>query len=140
MNEREEGQALIETLVLGLVFLVPLLWLLMVLSQVHAGALAVTAAAREAGIDVARSTDRPAASRSLEAAVAQALLDHGLNPRRAKVEWSDGGLGRGSPIEVQISYPIPLLQAPFIGSLGSPSVWIRATHVTHVDPFRDRTE
>lgn len=138
MIKREEGQALLESLLLGLVLLVPILWLLAVLSQLHVGALAVTAAVREAATDAARSADGRMASEAIERAVAQALVDHQLDPARSEVEWSGAGLRRGSSVYVEVSYPIPLLQAPLIGTVGGPSIWVRARHVTRVDPFRER--
>ena len=46
---RATGQAMIETIVLGLLMLVPLVWLLGVLADVHRTSLAAAAAVRAAG-------------------------------------------------------------------------------------------
>jgi hypothetical protein len=135
MKGEERGLALVESVLLGVLFLVPVLWMVAVLSDVHRGALAATSAAREAGFEAARSFDRAEAARSAESAVGAALRDHGLDPSRAKVFLGTGGLGRGDAVEVRVSYPIDVLRMPLIGSTG-PSIWIRARHVARVDPYR----
>lgn len=136
MNER--GSAMVETLLLGLVLFVPLIWGLGVLSELHRAALATTAAAREAGFDAARAVTPLEAQRRVDAAVAAALADHGLEPGAADVQWTPGDLGRGSSTEVRVVYQVPVLQAPFIGSVGGPSISVSASHVARVDPYRSR--
>jgi hypothetical protein len=138
VTSRERGSATVETMLLGLLLLVPLVWALGVLSELHRAALAGTAAAREAGFDAARAGDAFEAQRRIDAAVATAFRDHGLDPSAARVEWTSRGLGRGAPVEVRVSYPTPVLQAPFLGSVAGPAVWVRAEHVARVDPYRSR--
>lgn len=138
MTGPERGVATIETLLLGLLLVVPLTWGLTVLSELHRAALAGAAAAREAGFDAARSVDTADAQRRVDAAVAAAFRDHGLDPADARVEWTTHGLDRGAPVEVRVSYPTPVFQAPFLGSVTGPSVWVRAEHVARVDPYRSR--
>lgn len=135
----ERGQALIETLLLGLVMMAPLLWGLGVLADLHRTALATTSAAREASFEAARSSDPVAAKGSADRAIALALRNHGLDPDKARVEWSVGGLERGAPIEVVISFPTPVLQAPFLGQISGPSIWTHAKSVARIDPYRSRT-
>lgn len=136
MNER--GSAIVETLLLGLVLLVPLIWTLSVLADLHRAALATTAAAREAGFDAARATTPAEAERRVEAAVASALSNHGMDPRRAEVEWTSSGLGRGEAIELRVSYDVPVLRAPFLGSVSDPSISVSASHRARIDPYRSR--
>ena len=135
---REAGLATIETLLLGLLLCVPLVWGLSVLSSLHRAALAGAAAAREAGFDAARSATRAEAARRVDAAVASAFSDHGLDPAAARVEWTTEGLERGGAVEVRVSYATPVLQAPFIGSVAGPAVWVHASHVARIDPYRSR--
>ena len=135
---KERGSALVETMLLGLVLIVPLIWALGVLSELHRAALATTAAAREAGFDAARAASPADAERRVDAAVVAALTDHGLDPRAAAVTASAAGLERGSAVEVRVVYEVPVLQAPFLGSVGGPSIEVTATHVTRVDPYRSR--
>lgn len=135
---REAGLATIETLLLGLLLIVPLVWGLGVLSELHRAALAGAAAAREAGFDAARSSDRAEAERRIEAAVTAAFEDHGLDASAARVEWTTRGLERGGTVEVRVSYPTPVFQAPLLGSVSGAAVWVRASHVARVDPYRSR--
>jgi hypothetical protein len=135
---RDEGLATIETLLLGLLLLVPLMWGLGVLSEIHRAALAGTAAAREAGFDAARSSTRAEAQRRIDAAVASAFADHGLDPEHGRVEWVTGSLERGGSVEVRVSYETPVFQAPFLGEVSGPSIWVHASHVARVDPYRSR--
>lgn len=135
MNER--GTALVETLLLGLLLLVPLIWALGVLSELHRAALATTTAAREAGFDAARTATTVEASNRVDAAVATALADHGVDPDRARVEWTSD-LERGGVVEVRVSYEVPVFQAPFLGSIGGPSITVSASHAAPVDRYRSR--
>lgn len=132
------GSALIETVLVALLLMVPLVWLLGVLADMHRGALASTAAAREAGADAARATSTEDAQRSVESAVAQAFRDHGLDPGRAQVAWSSAGLERGGAVEIEVTYAVTVLQAPLLGQVAGPSLEISARHVARVDPFRSR--
>jgi hypothetical protein len=134
----ESGMALIETLLLGLLLLAPLIWGLSVLSELHRAALATTAAAREAGFDAARAATTPEAQRRIDAAVAGAFADHGLDPSEARVEWASRELDRGGDVEIRVSYATPVFQAPFLGSVSGPSISVNALHVARVDPYRSR--
>ncbi len=128
-----------ETMLLGLLLLVPLIWGLGVLSELHRAALAATAAAREGGFEAARSGSRAEAARRLDAAVAAAFADHGLDVDHARVEWTAaGGLERGAAIEVRVSYSVAVLEAPFLGRVAGPSVDVTAAHVARADPYRSR--
>lgn len=136
MNER--GSALVETLLLGLVLLIPLIWVLGTLAEVHRAALATTTAAREAGFDAARAATPLDAQRRIDAAVASALADHGVDPDGAWVEWTPAGLERGSAVEVRVVYDVPVLHLPLLGSVPGPSIPVSASHLARVDPYRSR--
>lgn len=136
---RERGQALIETVLLGLLLMIPIVWLLSVLADVHRGALATTAAARHAGADATRATSRAAATRAIDDAVARALADHGIVASEARVRWSvSPAFRRGGAVEVEVSYPVSVFRAPFVGRAGGLSVWVNARHVARIDLFRSR--
>lgn len=135
----QRGGALIETALVGLFLLIPLVWLLIILADVHRGALATTTAAREAGADAARESSLSGASRAVERAVAQAFFDHRIAPGDARIRWSaPSGLGRGASIGIEVSYPVEVLQIPFLGRVGGPAIWVNARHVTRIDPYRSR--
>jgi hypothetical protein len=136
-RSRQSGFALIETVLLGLLFLIPLVWALGVLSELHRAALATTAAAREAGVDAARSPDVASADGAVRSAVTRAFADEGLQAGDARVNWSGGaGLERGGTVEIEVSYPVTVFQAPILGRVAGPSVWVRAQHAVRVDPYR----
>jgi len=135
----ERGQALVESLVLGMLLIIPIVWVLMTLADVHRSALATTSAAREAGFDAARSGDLSAAAKSVERTAELALANHGLDAGEANVRWSaPDGLERGARIEVHVSYPVSVMRFPFLGELSGPSIWVRSTHIARVDPFASR--
>jgi hypothetical protein len=134
---RESGQAMIETILLGLLLLVPLVWMLGVLADIHRTSLAATAAVRAAGFEAARSATAPDAALAIDEAVARAFVDHGLEPSDVVVDWRSS-LDRGERVEIEIGYPVPVAQAPLLGRVGGPSLWVRARHVARVDPYRSR--
>jgi hypothetical protein len=137
-SRSDAGASLIETILLGLLFLVPVIWALGVFSEMHRGALAATAGAREAGFEIGRVTSPADASRAADMAVGQAFADHGLDASKVTVSLSTSGLDRGEPVEVKVGYPVTIFQAPLLGRVAGPSIWIRAEHVTRVDPYRSR--
>ena len=134
----EPGQATIETVLLALLLLVPLVWALGVMADLHRGALATTAAAREAGFDAVRQPDVSAAAVAIDVAVDRAFVDHGLDPADATVRWSGSGLRRGEAVEVEVSYAVSVLQAPLLGRVAGPSITVEARHLARVAPFRSR--
>jgi hypothetical protein len=137
--QRENGQALVESILLGLVLLVPLVWMLMVLADVHRAALASTSAVREAGFDATRATDNHAADRAVHTAIQLALDNHGLQAEDAVVQWSaPDGLSRGATIEVRLAYPVPVIRIPLLGNAGGPAIWVRSVHRARIDPFSSR--
>ena len=139
MNPRgEDGQSLIEAIILGLLFLVPVIWAIGVLADLHRSALAATAAAREAGFEAARASSIGEANEAIAKAVSEAFANHGLEPGSTEVDVSMSGLDRGGAIEVQIGFPVTVLQAPLLGRVAGPSIWVNAAHVTMIDPYRSR--
>jgi hypothetical protein len=132
------GFALVEVILLGLLLLIPLMWLLGVLADLHRGALASTAAAKEAGVSAARAADPAGRDAAVDRAVAQAFRDHGLDPRRAEVRVRAGGGVRGAAVEVVVGYDVTVLQVPFIGRVSGPSIGVTAKHVARIDPYASR--
>ncbi len=139
MSSDERGQALIETLLVGLLLLVPLIWLLGVLADMHRVALASTAAARDAGFAAARADSEIAATEAMDLAVATSFRDHGLDVSDAELDWKVlPRFGRGARFEVRVRYPVTIFQAPFLGRVSGPSVWIDARHSARAHPFISR--
>ena len=135
----EDGMALVEAILVALVFVVPLLAALGVLSELHRGALAATAAAREAGFEAARSDSAVQANQAVDAAVRAAFFDHGVDSGSADVKWTwTPGFARGGEVEVVVAYPVEALRLPFVGSMSEPRIWVNARHVARIDPFMSR--
>jgi hypothetical protein len=141
MKSRDDsGMALVETILLSLVLLVPLVWALGVLADVHRGALATTAAAREGALAAARADSFDEALQDLESSIAYALADHGLDFESARVKSSvPRQRTRGALVEVEVAYPVAVLQAPFLGRVAGPSVAVRSANVVRIDPYRSRS-
>ena len=135
----ERGQAVMETLLLGLLLLVPLLWVLGVLADAHRAALGTTAAVKDAGSSIASSSTPQQAARAIDRAVATALSDHQLEPDEARLRWTAfPGFDRGARVEIRLRYPVPVAQAPLLGRVAGPSLWIDARHVVRLHPFISR--
>lgn len=136
MRSDERGMALVEVILLGLVLIVPLVWLLGFLDHVHRAALGATAAARSAGFVAAAAPD-PADASQIEQAVAIALEDQELAVDRVELDVSvsnDGG--RGDLVHVELRYPVPMLQVPRLGDF--PALIVKARHEVVIDPYRSR--
>src|SRR5215210_2661674 len=79
MNRRNErGSALVELTWLGLLLLVPLLWIVLSVFEVQRGAFAVSGAARAAGRAYALAPNDALGRARAEAAANQVLVDHGV--------------------------------------------------------------
>jgi hypothetical protein len=141
VNRSENGSSLAEIVLVSLLFMVPLIWLLGFLADIHRGALASTAAAREAGAEAARASTIRDAESAIDDAVARAFEDHGLDPTSAEVRWGfTHGLARGGAIEIEVGYKVTAVQAPLIGRASGPSIRVTARHVARIDPYRSRDE
>lgn len=139
MIRRDEGSSLVEVVLVGFLLMVPVIWLLGVLADAHRGALAATAAAREAGTDAARATSLGEADAAIDNAVARAFRDHGLDPADADVSWAPAPrLERGGALEVEVAYEVRVFGLPLIGSLSRPSLQVTARHMARIDPYRSR--
>lgn len=136
---RKDGRALLEVIVVGLLLLIPLVWTLTVLSDLHRASLAAAAAVNAAATDAARAPGREAAARAVETGTAGALRDHGIDPRTADVTFRSSRWTRGGEVLVRVGVPVPVARAPFLGAVtGGPSLWMRATGARRIDPFRSR--
>lgn len=137
MNRDQEGMALVESVLLSLVTIVPLIWGLAMLDHVHRAALGASTAAREAGFAASRVADSDMDRDSVDHAVALALNSQDLDAERARVDLSfPQGTARGGLVRVAIRYPVPMLDLPVLGT--APSVWVTARHEAIIDRYRSR--
>lgn len=138
MGRDDAGHTLLETLLLGLLLLVPLIWTLAVLSDMHRVALAATAAVREAGAAAARASDASRAEGAARAAIGMALADHDVERGNVVTTVDVGGFVRGARVAVLLEVPVPVFSLPFLGRLSGPEVWVRASHEARIDPYASR--
>jgi hypothetical protein len=80
----DSGSALVEFCLLAVLLLVPLVYLVVALGRIEAGAYAVQRAAREAGRAYVSADDDQEGSARADAAVALAFADHGFTDRDAR--------------------------------------------------------
>lgn len=138
----EDGSALVELSWLGILLLVPMLWIVVSVFDVQRGAFAVSGAARAAGRAYALAPDDAAGRAQARAAAAQALEDQGVH---------------GVPLEVDITctpYPqdchsgtsvvtvvvrsrvdLPLMPS-FLGG-NAPSFALDSTHTVPIGQFQE---
>jgi hypothetical protein len=131
----ERGSAIVEFQALGLVLLLPLVYVLLAVLDVQRATFAATQAAREAGRVAAVTADERAA----RAAAALAFDDQGLALDQDGLRFvCDGGCGTpGGSIRVTVDTVVPLPFLPPVLTDGANiRIPVRATHVAPVDRFR----
>ncbi len=75
----DEGSAVVEFVTLAVLLLVPVVYLVISLGRIQAGAFAVEGASRDAAQLLASAPDDQTAARRIDAAVSMALRDQGLD-------------------------------------------------------------
>lgn len=135
----ERGSAVVEFVTLGVLLLVPLVYLVMGLARVQAGAFAVSQASREAGrAYVTTDAGEDAAARA-RAAATIAFTDHRFEDVGTLEIACDGtpclrpdGTVRTT---ATVSVPLPLVPA-FVRDVVPMSIPVSASQVSTVDRFR----
>lgn len=139
-QRREDGSALVEVVWLGILLLVPLVWIVMSVFEVQRGAFAVTSAARSAARAYALADSNPAGRAEAQAAIRQALDDQGGSAQGFTFDVSCGGgdchrTGAVITVRVRSGVDLPLLPAVLGGD--APSFRLDSTHTVPVGQFRD---
>lgn len=138
----ERGSALVELSWLGILLLVPLLWIVVSVFDVQRGAFAVSGAARAAGRAYALAPTDAEGRLRAEAAARQALADQGLRDVPLSVTITctpyphDCHSGT-SLITVRIASRVDLPLLPgFLGG-DAPSFALDATHTVPIGQFQE---
>lgn len=142
MRRDETGSAVIELVWVGILLLVPLLWIVLSVFEVQSGAYGVTSAARAAGRAYALAPDDAAGEEAARAAARQALADQGL-PDDAPLDVTvtctpyprDCHSGT-SVITVRIASSVDLLVPDVLGG-GRPSFALDATHAVPIGQYQE---
>ena len=136
----ERGSALVEFVFLGVLLVVPLIYLVMTLARVQAGTYAVSTAAREAGRAYVTAYDADRAEARARAAATIAFEDQGFGSEQAAVTMRCDGSPCLRPegrieISAQVTVPLPLVPS-FARDVVPLEVPLSAKHVAVVDRFR----
>lgn len=92
-------------------------------------------AARQAARTYVEADSAVLAETSAEQAADAALAGFGRDPARARVQVTGDGFARCDRITISVSYPAPLFDLPFVGSVGRGSP-VTSQHSELVDPLR----
>jgi hypothetical protein len=138
----EQGSALVELSWLGILLLVPLLWIVVSVFDVQRGAFGVSGAARAAGRAYALAPDDAEGERRAEAAARQALEDQGVHGVPVSVTVTctpyphDCHSGT-SVITVRVASRVDLPLLPsFLGG-NAPGFALDATHTVPIGQFQE---
>lgn len=138
----ERGSALVELTWLGILLLIPLLWIVVSVFDVQRGAFAVSGAARAAGRAYALAPDDAQGRRRAEAAARQALADQGvhgvpLSVRISCTPYPHDCHSGTSVITVRVASRVDLPLLPdFLGG-GAPSFALDASHTVPIGQFQE---
>ena len=113
----DDGSASLEFVTAGMILLVPIVYLVLTMSAIQAGALAVEGAARQAVRVFVQAEDAGSAQAAAIRAVEFALADHGIESSAASVAVTcsprpGACLTRQGFVTVTVSVAVPLPLAP----------------------------
>ena len=139
----ERGSALVELVWLGIILLVPLVWIVMSVFEVQRGAYAVSAAARAAGRAYALAEDDARGRADAQAVMARTLADQGVADMRGSLHVScspyPGSCHQGgSVVTVRVDSRVALPLMPEILGGGSPSFTLDASHTVPIGTYVER--
>lgn len=143
MRHRDErGSAVVEFVWLGLLLLVPLVYVLLTVFEAQAAAYGSDAASRSAGRAFVLSPSQDQAYTRAQSAAQVALADHGISAGQVRLEISclpdpQRCLTPGSTVRVSVTVQKPLPLVPSALGSNAPSVSMSSTHVEPYGPFRE---
>lgn len=143
MSRRDEsGTAVLEFVWLGLLLLVPLVYVLLTVFEAQAAAYGSDAASRSAGRAFVLSPSQEQAYGRADAAARLALADHGIGAEQVSVTISCAPdpqrcLSPGSSVTVSVTVQQPLPLVPSALGSNAPSVSMSSTHVEPYGTFRE---
>ena len=138
----ERGSAIVELVWLGILLLVPLLWIVVSVFQVQSGAFAVSSAARSAGRAFALAPDDISGQRAAEAAARQSLRDQGIDEVPVDVAvtctpYPTSCHSGTSVVTVVIGTRVDLPFLPDLLGAGEPSFALDAAHSVPVGRYQE---
>lgn len=143
LRRDERGSASLEFITAGTLLLVPLVYLVVALSALQSGSLAVEAAARQATRTFVEAETQDAAAARADRAVAFALADHGLDSATTSIRIScsprpDDCLARLGLVTVEVETRVVLPLVPAALGADTPlAVPLRASATQQVSRFAE---
>jgi hypothetical protein len=143
MTRRDDsGSAVVELVWLGILLLVPILWIVLSVFEVQKGAFATSAAARSAGRAYALAPTDAEGERRARAVARQALADQGLGAAPLQVTVSCTPYPRDchrgtSVITVRVATRIDLPLLPDALGGDKPSFALDATHTVPIGQYQE---
>lgn len=137
----ESGTASLEFVTASMILLLPMVYLVLTMSALQAGSLAVEGAARQAVRVFVQAPDVTEAEAEAERAIRFALADYGLEPAAASVSISCSPrptecLGRRATVTITVAVSVGLPLVPPALSIGGPlTVPLRSTATQQVSRF-----
>ncbi len=137
---RDEGRAIIEFIFLGLLLLLPLVYLVLAAARVQAGAFSVSLAGREAARAFVTAASEAEAQERAHTAAALAFEDFAFEAGDVRVSCdATPCLRPGGSVTAVATITVPLPLVPdFIADRVPTSVTVSSTHVSTVDTFVTR--
>jgi hypothetical protein len=138
---RDDGRAIVEFLVVGLLLLVPVVYFIVTLSRVQAAAFAVSTASREAGRAFTTAATEVDAHTRAQAAARISFEDFDFGAEGGVQIRCDGSpcLRPEGRVEAVATVTVRLPLVPDVLSGAIPAALpVSATHVATVDRFRGR--
>lgn len=113
-GDGDEGSAVVEFVALGTLLLVPVVYFVLAVAQVQAGAFAVVAAAQQASQVLAQAEPGELSQAGLDAAAQLAAADQGFAPGQLaiRLECSDAACttpGAVATVHSSLEVPLPLV-------------------------------
>ena len=138
----EQGSALVELTWLGLLLLIPMLWIVLSVFEVQRGAFGVSGAARAAGRAYALAPNDAVGKARAEQAAQQALADQGLADAPLEVRVSCTPYPQSchsgtSVITVRIASRVDLPLLPDVLGGGAPSFALDASHTVPIGQYQE---
>ena len=127
---REEGQGIVQALLLLAGVLLPLMFLIALFGRIEQGRLAVEQTARDAARAASQAASQPAAEQAANQALARAQEQTGL-PLSLNLQ---GELQRGATFTATTNVEVGLADLPFFGRLGT--VTLHGQARVPVDQYR----
>lgn len=142
MNRDEQGSAVVELVWLGILLLVPMLWIVMSVFEVQRGAFGVSAAARSAGRAFALAPTDGEGTERARAAARQALADQGLGDAPLEVTvtctpYPANCHSGTSVITVRVATRVDLPLLPDVLGGDKPSFALDATHTVPIGQYQE---